>query len=110
MTVPIIKIILLYDEFSNTAIIEMAAKDIFEKENQCFVMTIRELEILLYIHHSDKLKEQKILKKLLDSIKPGEPRENIGAIYDELSLHKNPHLDGDMDYFSELMNYYKKNL
>lgn len=109
-TVPIIKIILLYDEFSNTAIIEMAAKDIFEKKNQCFVMTIRELEILLYIHHNDKLKEQKILKKLLDSIKLGEPRKNIGAIYDELSLHRNPHLDGDMDYFSKLMNYYREDL
>lgn len=109
ISVPIIKTILLYDEFSNTAIIEMSMREIFEKDSRCFVMTIRELEMLLYIHCNDKFKEQQIKNRLLDSIRSGE-RKNIGAIYDELSIYENPHFDGDMDYFSKLMKHFENNL
>lgn len=107
---PVIKIILLYDEFSNTAIIELSKREIFEKDPLCFVMTIRELEILLYFHCNNKVKEQQILDVLLDSIKPDGVRKNIGAIYDELSIYENPHLDGEMDYFSKVMKYFGDNL
>lgn len=110
VTVPIIKIILLYDEFSNTAIIELASKDIFEKDNQCYVMTIRELEMLLYIHCNDKIKEQLILEKIVESIDSEKAQKNIGLFFDELSLQENPHLDGDMDYFLKLMQYFKINI
>lgn len=108
--VPVIKIILLYDEFSNTAIIESSKREIFEKDPLCFVMTIRELEILLYFHRNDKVKEQQILDALLDSIKSDGVGKNIGAIYNELSIYKNPHLDGEMDYFSKAMKYFGNNL
>lgn len=108
--VPVIKIILLYDEFSNTAIIESSKREIFEKDSLCFVMTIRELEILLYFHRNDKVKEQQILDVLLDSIKSDGVGKNIGAIYNELSIYKNPHLDGEMDYFSKAMKYFGNNL
>lgn len=110
--VPIIKIILLYDEFSNTAIIELSEKEIFEKDNLCFVMTIRELEILLYLHCNDKTKEEQILNKLLDSTKSDglRKRQNIGAIYDELSIHENQHFDGQMDYFARMVEHFENNL
>ena len=78
--VPIIKIILLYDEFSNTAIIELSEKEIFEKDNLCFVMTIRELEILLYLHCNDKTKEEQILNKLLDSTKSDGLRKRQNSV------------------------------
>lgn len=109
VNVPIIKIILLYDEFSNTAIIETSIREIFEKDIFCFVMTIRELEMLFYIHCNDKIKEQQIKDRLLDYIRSGE-RKNIGAIFDELSIYENPHLDGDMDYFSKIMQHFENNL
>lgn len=110
--VPIIKIILLYDEFSNTAIIELSERKIFEKDSLCFVMTIRELEILLYLHRNDKVKEKQILNKLLDSTRMDglRKRQNIGAIYEELSIHENQHLDGQMDYFSKMMEHFGNNL
>ena len=73
-------------------------------------MTIRELEILLYFHRNDKVKEQQILDVLLDSIKSDGVGKNIGAIYDELSIYENPHLDGEMDYFSKVMKYFGNNL
>lgn len=47
---------------------------------------------------------------LLDSIKLDEVRKKIGAIYDELSIYENPHLDGKMDYFSEVMEHFENNL
>ena len=108
--VPIMKIILLYDEFSNTAIIEMAMREIFEKDSLCFVMTIRELEILLYLHKNEKVKEQQILDRLLDSMKPEGLQKSIGAIYDELLIYENPHLDGKMDYFSKMRKHLENNL
>lgn len=110
--VPIIKIILLYDEFPNTAIIELSERKIFEKDSFCFVMTIRELEILLYLHRNDKAKEEQILNKLLDSTKPDglQKKQNIGAIYEELSIHENQHLHGQMDYFSKMMEHFGNNL
>jgi len=110
ISVPLIKIILLYDEFSNTSVIETSMSKIFEKDSLCFVMTIRELEMLLYIHCNDKAKERLFLDRLLESIKPGSVRKNIGAIYNELAIYKNPHLTGDMDYFSKLMGHLEKNL
>ena len=50
---PTIKVILLYDEFSNTAIIEQGKPEIFQNDTLCFVMTIRQLEILLYLRKND---------------------------------------------------------
>lgn len=110
VNVPVIKIILLYDDFSNTAIIELSKSEIFEKDPLCFIMTIRELEILFYLHCKDKAKEKQIFNRLLDSKKPNGLRKNIGAIYQELSIHENPHLDGEMDYFSKMMEYFGNNL
>ena len=108
--VPIMKIILLYDEFSNTSLIESSINEIFGQDSLCHVMTIRELEILLYIHHNDKPNEIRILEKLLESITPGNESKNLGTIYDELSIYENQHLSKDMDYFSKLTEYFGENL
>lgn len=108
--VPIVKIILLYDEFSNTSVIESSMREIFEQDSSCYVMTIRELEMLLYIHHNDKQTERKIMDRLLESITPGGERKNLGTIYSDLSIYKNRHFDGSMNYFSKLMGYFGENL
>lgn len=88
----------------STAVKGLAAKSIID------IMTIRELEMLLYLHHNDKIKEKQILNRLLDSIKLDGLHKNIGAIYEELSIHENPHLDGKMDYFSKMMKHFENNL
>lgn len=107
---PIIKVILLYDEFSNSAIIEAAANTILGTDPSCFIMTIREFEILLYLHKNDKETEHQVLNEILLSSTSENHRKNIHAIYNDLSLHKNPHLDGEMDYFSKLMKHFEKEL
>lgn len=59
-----------------------------------------------------KPKEEQILNKLLDSTKPDglQKRQNIGAIYEELFIHENQHLDDQMDYFSKIMEHFGNNL
>lgn len=106
---PIIKVILLYDEFSNSAIIESAANTILGTDSSCFIMTIREFEILLYLHKNNKEMEHQVLSEMLLSSTSKGNRKNISAIYNDLSLHKNPHLDGEMDYFSKLMKHFERN-
>lgn len=108
-TVPIIKVILLYDEFSNTSIIEHSMSEVFQNDPSCFVMTIRHLEMLLYIHRHDKATEQLILNKLLDARKSSETHKSIEGIYQELSILKNQHLTGDMDFFAQMMDYLAHN-
>ena len=104
---PIIKIILLYDQFSNSAIVEEAAHKILGSDSSCFIMTIREFEILLYLHQHNKETEQQILDKILESSRAENSRKNIPAIYKDLAIDSNPHFEEEMDYFSKLMNNFK---
>lgn len=73
-------------------------------------MTIRELEMLLYLHCNDKAKEQMVVDQILEGIKMKDSRKNIGSIFTELGIYENPHLDGEMNYFSKLMGHFKNNL
>lgn len=108
--VPIVKIILLYDEFSNTSIIELSMGEIFEQDPSCYVMTIREFEMLLYIHHNDKTTESTIMDKILESIAPGGERKNLGTIYSDLAIYENLHFNEKINYFSKFSEYMEKNL
>ena len=107
-TVPIIKIILLYDDFSNTGIIEKAITSIFDKDPQCFMMTIGELEILMYLHKYAPEKEKSICVRILSQLSEGKERESIGAILESLDIYDNLHLSGEMDYFKKLLNHFAK--
>ena len=107
-TEPIIKIILLYDDFSNTGIIEKSITDIFDNDPFCFILTIRELEILLYLYKHDTDKAKAICDAILDQLSEGKERKSIGGIYESLDITDNPHLAGEMDYFQKLQNHFAK--
>ena len=98
----IIKITLLYDDFSNSSIIEQSISDIYANDPYSYVMTIRELEILLYAHTHDIEKCDKFCAHLATNLKGAGERESIGAILEKMDLVCNPHLEGDMDYFTKL--------
>ena len=106
---PIMKVVLLYDEFSNTAIIEKSIPEIFEVDSCVFVMTIRQFEILLYYHQHDKEKFQLLINKFIASMNSKVPVSNIDAIYDDMEIYDNPHID-KMRYFEKAMNHMKNNL
>ena len=107
---PIIKVILLYDEFSNTSIVEHSMSEIFAKDSSCFVMTIRHLEMLLYAHCYDKETEKRILNRLLHACSSIEVHKSIDVIYRELSLSRNQHLTGGMDFYKQMMEHLAHNL
>lgn len=106
----IIKVILLYDDFSNTGIIEKSITGIFDNDPNCFIMTIRDLEIFLYLHKYDPIKRMAICDRIIDQLKLGKNRESIGGIYETLDITGNPHLSGEMDYFQKLLKHFEKKL
>ena len=105
---PVLKIILLYDQFSNTAVIEAANPDIFEQDRNCYIMTIRDLEILLYYHCHQPIILKKILNDLLEQINGEKPRRSINMIYQNESIYQNPHFKGELNYLSKIRDYLKR--
>lgn len=105
-----IKIILLYDDFSNSSIIEMSIPEIFEKDPNCFIMSIREFEILLYLKKNDKNQFDLIVNTLLQTSKEDNSRKSISGIYKELKIEKNSHFYGERDYVSKIIERLKIDL
>lgn len=103
--VPILKMILLYDEFSNTAILQQSISEIFLNDPACYIITIRELEILLYTHKNDACKFERVLNQLAHPETNDKDRKTVSAILDDCSLNRNHHLEGEMDYFKRLMTH-----
>ena len=98
--IPIIKVILLYDEFSNTAIMEKSLTEVFESDPLCYIMTIRDFEILLHLHHSDSKLCSEILDEIIVQARQEAPHQTIDALLKNKSLFQNRHLQGDMDFIS----------
>ena len=107
---PIAKIILLYDEFSNTAIIEHSLFDVFQDDKKFFVMTIRQFEMLLHLHKHNTDKFKSVLKKIIYGMNSSSSKTNIDAIFSELDINDNPHFEGEMDYFQKQMQHFELNL
>ena len=105
-----LKVVLLYDEFSNTAIIESALSESFSIKTRCFVMTIREFEMLLYFHHNEPEKRDEILKIIGNGLEGLGERKSFGSVYDELKLYDNPHMKGEMDYAKKMLKMFSDQL
>ena len=101
-TRPIFKVTLLYDDFSNTSIIEQSIPEIYANDPCCYIMTIRELEILLYTHKHNTEKCHDLCSIIERNASEGETRKSIGAILENAGLSCNLHLTGEMDFFSIL--------
>lgn len=107
---PIAKIVLLYDEFSNTAIIEHSLYEVFQYDKNCFVMTIRQFEILLHLHKHNADKFELVLQKLIYCMNSSSSKTNFDALYSELDINDNHHFEGEMDYFQKQMEHFEMNL
>ena len=106
---PTIKVMLLYDEFSNTAIIEQCMPEIFQKDNLCFVMTIRQLEILLHLRKNDIEKFNLVIDKIIEAICQNSENVNFDGIYDNLSIYQNPHINEKLDYIKPILQHFETN-
>ena len=103
---PILKIILLYDEFSNTAILEQSIEEIFLHDPTCYIITIRELEILLHAHKHYVPQFEAVLTALAYPKEEGIHRKTVSAVLDDFSLRQNHHFEGEMDFFQKLMDHF----
>ena len=104
---PTLKVILLYDEFSNTAILEQSIEGFFLNDSTCYIMTICELEILLYAHRYDNQKFDEALHRLAFPEENSRGRKTVSSVLDTLSLNENYHFEGELDYFQKLMSYFE---
>lgn len=107
---PILKIILLYDEFSNTAILEQSIEEIFLHDPTCYIITIRELEILLHAHKHSVPQFEAVLTALAYPNEEGSHRKTVSAVLDNFSLRQNHHFEGGMDFFRKLMGHLETQL
>lgn len=98
-----IKVIMLYDVFSNAAMIEHAAEDILKSDSSCFVITIRELEIILMLYHEERSKFDQIVHLIEESIHERDKRRSITYIFDKLKLWKYDFFKGEYDCFHSLL-------
>lgn len=101
---PILKIILLYENFFNTGLIEASIPEIFEKDRCCWIMTIRDWEVLLVTYKKDSVKCSELISKLLTN-----KQENLTSsqsalsLLDDMKLLKNSVFEGEFDYFQMAM-------
>jgi len=102
---PILKIILLYENFFNTGLIEASIPEIFEKDRSCWIMTIRDFEILLVTYKKDSVKCSEVISKLITN-----KQENLTSsqsalsLLDNMMLLNNSVFEGQFDYFQMAMN------
>lgn len=101
--IPIIKVILLYDEFSNTAIMEKSLTEVFESDPLCYIMTIRDFEILLHLYHSNSELCSEILNEIIAQTRQESPHQTINALLQSKSLFQNYHLQGEKDFISHIL-------
>lgn len=104
---PCIKIILLYDTFSKISIIEKTLSEIFDEDPSCFLMGIREFEIMLYHYKNSPELFKNFLKKLVVSTQNRSKRKSIDAIYEELGIKDNPVWKGEKDFFNFFLSSMK---
>lgn len=98
----VVKVTLLYDDFSNTSIVERSASAISDQDPSWYVMSIRELEILLNLHKYNKAKCNEICDSIIAHNNDPKERKSIGAILDHMDLTCNPLWVGDLDSFSKI--------
>ncbi|UOO38541.1 hypothetical protein IZU99_04635 [Oscillospiraceae bacterium CM] len=95
---PVIKLILLYENFRNIRMIENSLPEIFNNDKNCWIITIAELEILLVTFNTDRIKFDEVLMKMLES---SADRETLLNIIDKLKLSRNLPFVGEYDYFNK---------
>lgn len=99
-----IKIILLYDDFSDTGILQQCLPKIFQNDPLCFIVTIKEFEILLKLWKDDRKIAIRIILEMEDQIKIDSlNRKNLTEIFNKFSVWNKSHFTGDSDYYRSIV-------
>ena len=72
-------------------------------------MTIRQLEILLYLHKNEIDKFNLVIDKILEATSADGETMSFDAIFDKLSIYKNMHIDYKLDYVKPMLQHFADN-
>ena len=72
-------------------------------------MTIRQIEVLLYLRKNDIEKFNLVIGKIIEAITPNSEAMNFDAIFDNLSIYQNPHINDNLDYIKPILQHFAIN-
>lgn len=104
---PIIKMILLYEFANNTQIMMASMPEIFEKDNNCYILTIADLEMFLATYKMDQNKFRKVIHELLTRESKRYENESFLDILNYHSAIGNLHFIEERDYLRHVLNKLK---
>lgn len=97
---PIIKIILLYETIENTHLLEAALPEVFGTDDNCYIMTILELEIMFHLWSTDRDRCLELLQKMMTGKKEGSVHScSISKIYRNMGLYALHGIARELNYF-----------
>lgn len=104
---PVIKIFLLYESMpSNTQMIISSLPELFEKDSNCYVMTIEELEMFLTTYKKDRVKFDNIVSRLITSENGARRYKSVFEVLREYQATENMQFTGEKDYFEKIVHSY----
>lgn len=99
---PIIKIFLIYEFSNNTHLMMASIPEIFDENENFYIMTIQELEMLLVTYKKNSNKFNEIVGALLE----GKDERGTDSILNTLGKYQvidNSHFVEDRDYFEKIL-------
>lgn len=99
---PIIKIFLIYEFSNNTHLMMASIPEIFDENENFYIMTIQELEMLLVTYKKNSNKFNEIVGSLLEG-KDERGTNSILNILGNYQVIDNSHFVEDRDYFEKIL-------
>ena len=102
----IVKIFLLYEFTNNTQIMMLSMPELFEADNNLYIMSILDLEMLLATYKHNRESFLKVIQELKD-MKSCEERISFLKILDDNGATGNLHFIDERDYFDKILHKMK---
>ena len=100
---PVIKILLLYENLTNTQIIMSSMPEIFLEERRCYIMTIQDWEMLLTAYMKSKKEFNQIIDVLVNNQNSLIHYETVLNVLREQKALDNVYFENERNYFSKTM-------
>ena len=107
---PILKIILIYDEFIDASICNMAFPEHVNNDPTCILMTIEDFEILMYLYKTKDEKLEKILNTILEKTNKEPFGISFRGVFIEYSVDINSIWRNDKNYLNSIIKQISKDI
>lgn len=100
---PVIKILLSYENLTNTQIIMSSMPEIFLEERRCYIMTIQDWEMLLTAYMKSRREFNQIIDVLVNNQNSIIHYETVLNVLKQQEALDNMYFENERDYFSKTM-------